>query len=178
MANISKRVRDALRLRLESAWSAKLTSVLAGYDLPADDTARLAAIDWTGAVVRQVFLGQVDPALIEYSNAIVRPIVLLSVTGANHDGREKFRLFSGSVQAQLDFVWTWRQASALPDFEQYLDAIEDTLVEVLHDRAWVANIGSGISYAGEMDLARSPVQMGGEHWTQTLTVRMRFGVDV
>jgi len=178
MAQVSKRVRDVVRARLAAAWATKLNLTKAGYSLAAAELAKLAGIDWTGAQRKQFFQGQIDPNALDDTTATTYPLVILFTSEASHDGTEKFRSFSGSVLAHLEFIWTWRQGNALPNFDEVGDLIEDTLLEVFHDRAWVGAIGNGVVYNGEFAFSRGPVTQAGEHWRQACAARLRFGVDV
>ncbi|MCC6591605.1 MAG: hypothetical protein IT168_33270 [Bryobacterales bacterium] len=127
---------------------------------------------------RQFFQGQIDPDALDGSTATSYPLVILYTTEATNDGVEKFRKFSGSVEAHLWFIWTWRQGNAIPNFEEIGDLTEDTLVEVFHSRAWLGSIGNGVVYNGEFSCSRGPVTAAGEHWRQAIQARLRFGVDV
>ena len=178
MASISKLVRDAVYSRLTSAWAAKLAGIVASYTgVSAADKAKLAAIDWTGAK-KQVYQGQVNVDQLEATSPILWPLVILFTSDIAHDGEELFITFSGSVVMNIELHYTWKKSAALPNFDEFMDLIEETVIAVFHDKSWIGALSS-ITYKGQMTAQRGQVQdTVGENWAQAISFRLIFGVDV
>jgi hypothetical protein len=176
---ISKIARDAVLGRFRRAWLSKLNAALPDYPEVSDtDKSQLQAIDWGGSSRKQVFRGQINVDSLENSSAISWPLVIVYSSDLNHDGVEKFVTFSGSSVVNLEFHFTWLKGAALPNFDETMDLIEDSVIRVLHDKAWVGALDSGLSYRGEISSQRGQVQDGGKHWVQAVSFRATFGVDI
>jgi hypothetical protein len=177
MAQISKRVRECVMDRLRTGWLLKLNEVANDYAVSATDLDRLRSIDWQGNR-KQVFQGQIDPDSIANSTTVVYPIVRVFTGGSVHDGTEKFQLFSGTVPIDIEFIFSWRDAAALPNFEETADLVEGTMVALFHNRLWIGITSNGVVYNGEFTHSRGAIVEAAEHWQQTLGFRLVFGVDV
>ena len=177
MAAVSKLVRDTVYARLTAAWATKLAAVESSYTgVPASDKTKLAAIAWDGSK-KQVFQGQLNVDQVEATSSPTYPLVILFCSDAVNDGSEKFVTFSGSVALNLEFHYTWRKSSALPNFDEFMDLIEETAVAVLHDKNWLGAL-SAMTYSGQMSAQRGPVQESDENWAQAISFRLTYGVDV
>ena len=175
---VSKLVRDAVYARLAAAWATKLAAVAPGYTgVPASDKQHLNDIAWDGSK-KQVFQGQLNVDSLEATSPITYPLVILFTSDIAHDGEEKFVTFSGSCSVNIEFHYTWRKVAALPNFDEFMDLIEETAVAVFHDKAWVGALSAGLSYRGQMSSQRGQVQESGQNWVQAIAFRMTFGVDV
>jgi hypothetical protein len=178
VASVSKLVRDAVYARLTAAWATNLAGIVAEYTgVPATDKTKLSAIAWDGSK-KQVFQGQLNVDSLESTSPITYPLVILFTSDITHDGAEKFVTFSGSVALTVEFHYTWRKSAALPNFDEFMDLIEETLIAVFHDRNWVGALSAGLSYSGQMTAQRGQVQENGENWVQAVSFRLIFGVDV
>ncbi len=181
MAAISKLVRDAASARLAAAWATKLTAIAPAYTgVKATDVASLNGIDWTG-VKKQFFQGQLNVDELEATTAIganTYPLVIMFASDAVADGIEKFITFSGSVDLHLEFHYTWRKVGALPNFDEFLDLIEETAIAVFHDKNWLGALPAGMTYGCQVSVQRGPVLVWGENWAQAISFRFKFGVDV
>jgi hypothetical protein len=173
----SKLVRDTVYARLQAAWATKLAGIVASYTgVSATDKAKLAAIAWDGSK-KQVFQGQVNVDQLEATSAPTYPLVILFISDITHDGQELFITFSGSAVANLEFHFTWRKSAALPNFDEFMDLIEETTIGVFHDKTWLGALSS-MTYSGQMTAQRGAVQENGENWVQAISFRLIFGVDV
>lgn len=178
MASISKLVRDTVYSRLTAAWATKLAGIVASYTgVPADDKARLATIAWDGSK-KQVFQGQVNVDQLEATSTPTYPLVILFTSDIAHDGEEKFVTFSGSVVLNLEFHYTWSSSKSLPNFDEFMDLIEETTVAVFHDKAWLGALVAGVTYKGQMSAQRGALLESGKNWVQAISFRLIFGVDV
>jgi hypothetical protein len=175
---LSRLARNAVKARFAAAWESKLDAIVATFgDVSAADKARLAQIDWT-ASSKQVFMGQVSIEAIENTTAKKWPVVILFAAELNHDGLEKFANFSGSSVVNLEFHFSWIKSAALPNFDETMDLIEEAVLGVMHDKSWLGALDDGLTYTGQMSATRGAVQESGENWTQAISFRFTFGIDV
>lgn len=177
MARIGKRVRDVARARLVAAWASTWAAIEGDYTLTPAEAGKVSGIDWTGARA-QVFQGDVDIGDLDETTTLFEPAVTFFTDSAEHDGQEKFRLFSGSTTLVIRIFWEWAEGNAKPDFEEVPDAIQDLLVAVFHSQSWLGAIGAGVTYTGQASFGKGPVVRAGENWRREIVARMRFGVDV
>jgi hypothetical protein len=174
MAQISKRVRSLIQGRLASVWLTKLAASRHGYTCPESDKQALSDIDWSGARSKQVFYGDVDPEDIAETLTAKRPICTIWTEGADEDGEEKFRLFSGTVAAYVRINW---EGAIVENFQEVLDLAEDGFVECFKDRNWLGGL-QVTTMARGVGITRGAITKGGSNWRQSITVRLTIGVDL
>jgi hypothetical protein len=182
MASVFKLVREQMVSRLRSGWEAKLAARQGDYSVEASDITKLATIDWQQShKAKQLIIGgPLDWDELQSTTAIKYPAVQVYAYQGQDDGESKFMKFSGTVTGCVEFAWTWRQGNALPVFDEVPDLIQDVLVELFRDQAWLGALGqSGLTHnAGSLSLAFGPIQEAASNWRQIITLTMRFGVDV
>jgi hypothetical protein len=182
MASVFKLVREQMVSRLIAGWETKLAARRADYDINAADIDKLATIDWQQShKAKQLIIGgPLDWDELQQTSALKYPAVQVYAYQGQDDGESKFQKFSGNVTGCVEFAWTWRQSNALPNFEEVPDLIQDVLIELFRDQAWLGALGqSGLTHnAGSLTLAFGPIQEAASNWRQIITLTMRFGVDV
>jgi hypothetical protein len=173
MPEVGRAVREAAVRRLADAatgFNAKLAAVAGAYGIQAFQ------IDWMDGS-KNFFRGFLDPNDVDESVASRYPLVMLYAITSSNDHDSLPRTFSGQVTLGLDFHVTWRSGNAQRNFEDLGDAIEDAVYEVFSDGNWPQLWGAANACQVAISLTKRPVEMGGEHWRQTLSFRLVFQVD-
>lgn len=169
---LSKRARDAVRVRLAHAtagWNATHGSIATAYGVPP------VALDF-GAGSKNFIEGFITPAEMEVTSAFKYPLAALYVAGSRQTNEQSGLVWSGEVAVRLELHWSWRQGNAPRDFETALDAAEATLALVFEARNWPEAYAEPLVYGGDLTFTRRPLQLAAEHWRQTLSAGMTFGV--
>ena len=176
MAQISKRVREAVILRLADATdglNARFAAIASAYGI--NDPSKYSIDFATGS--KQFFQGFLGPDDIESTTPLKYPLVCLYSAGSSNQNLQKFTRFSGVVTIGLDIHVTWRKSSAMQSFEDLGDAFEDSVIGLLNDPTWAASYGAPIAYNGEISFQKTPLVLEGENWRQSLLFRLIFQVD-
>lgn len=180
MPKLSRYVRSEFRTLLSAAWSTTVLARAVDYPeiAPADVTA-LASIDWPAVgPARQVVEGQIDIGDLERTSSMVYPTVVYYARSLRGTDAERYRYMSGDVAITAEFEWSWPQSRALPSFEGIHDLLEDVVVTILHDPAWLGNMSPGMSYRGDLTYDRGPVTTDGRNWRQAGVLQIVFGLEV
>ena len=170
MSQISKKVRDAVRLKLSdsaSGFNPVFASVAPTYGVNA------FTVDFSERSP-QFFQAFVHPDEIDESTPSKYPLMCLYTLRCVNRNEQKFSLFSGDVLIGIDVHLTWRNARVLPDFESLADAVEEAVITLFNDDALITP--PSVAYNGGISLDRSTVTMAGEHWRKTLSFRLAFEV--
>ena len=83
---------------------------------------------------------------------------------------EKFAEFAGPVQFGINFFLSWKSSAALYDMETLPDCYEEAFFGTFNDpaiAAWSQQYDSRLVYNGDIALARAPLEMDDENWTQS-----------
>jgi hypothetical protein len=168
MPQISKIARDAVRQ--------VLADPDAGFNAAAAEAAPLygidpLAIDWDGGS-RNFFQGALTPADLDRTTPAQYPYAMLYTLASRNTGEQKFMTFSGEITLALDIYLSWRKTSALSDYEDTLDAVEDVVYGVINQADWNP---FGLVWDGDIDCTRVMLDAsGGQHWRAALHFRMTF----
>lgn len=173
MPQITKAARDAVRTRLMDpayGFNAAIATVAPSYGTTA------IALDFSAAGKR-FFEAFIHPDQVENSSALRYPVAMLYGTIAQNRNFTKHTDFSGQVQVVFQVWLSWRHGNPVPNTEDLVDAVEDTLARVFQDRTWAAAYTAPLVYNGDLTVARAQLEQAGEHWRQGITARLTFEVD-
>jgi hypothetical protein len=119
--------------------------------------------------------GLVAPAAVEQSSVMEYPFVAFDIIRASQIPIVISSDFSGEVVFMIQFHLSWSSEAILADFASYGDLVQDAMYASLNDPDNQL-FGSGMTYRGNMGLARGPIAMGGDNWRQMLQFTGSFTV--
>jgi hypothetical protein len=120
----------------------------------------------------QVRAQNVAPDIADQSNTMQYPAVNVYCEKIVNSLAEKFRSFSGNVQAAVEIRHSQDRLDGLQDaLETYVDAILQVLNANRGD--W----GNGMFYSGEYQVAFGPVKHGGKNFQQVAKITFEIGVS-
>ena len=172
MIGISKLVRAAVLARLSDPTSGinpQLATATTAYGIAP------ITFDLSGTS-KQLFQGYVTPDDLEESTAFKYPALMLYCVSSENQNLQKSTTFAGRVEVGLDIHLTWKSGSVIPTMEDICDAVECAIYETFNAPGWAASYGAPIVYNGELTHRRTPVQLAGENWRQSLLNRLTFEV--
>jgi hypothetical protein len=110
--------------------------------------------------------------LAEQSRAVVYPSINVYCEKISNDLKEKFRTFSGTVQAVVEVRHSQDRLDGLQDtLELYVDSITQVLDSERGD--W----GSGMFFTGEYQIALGAIKHGGKNFIQSAKITFSIGVS-
>lgn len=169
---VSKRVRDAVRARLQNeidGLNPMLEAACREYGIPE------IRFNWAGST--QFFQGWIDPADIEGTTVLKYPLLLLYTVTVGDLKAIKFKRFSGNVQIGMEVHVSLLPKFAPADMESYQDAVEDAVVACMHgDNHDAEFAAAGAHFMRDTQFQRQPVQTGGENWIVSQVIGMSFEV--
>jgi hypothetical protein len=174
-ASISKRVRDLVRARLQSSGglNAEFSSRYSDHGL-----ADPPVINWD-VEARQFFEANINFDDAVENDSPVTPCVFLYVAGTDNARQVKFRIFSGTVQVQVDVVIEMPASRAPELLEDYADLVEESLLFCFNNPAWTEVQSGPVSYNGEITTERTAaVKDNSSNWRQVISANITFLVTV
>jgi len=120
-----------------------------------------------------LFIGALTAPLIDQSGNATYPMCILSSAKGSNNNIVTPNEFAGPLITNVDW-WIGFYDSAPPaDTESLGDAIEDAMYETFNNAEYYGlETGTGLTYNGEMDFTRGPVQQGGPNWIQLIRFTM------
>jgi hypothetical protein len=120
----------------------------------------------------QVRAQNVAPDLADQSNVMQYPALNVYCEKIVNNLAEKFRSFSGAVQAAVELRYSQDRLDGLQDaVENYADAVMQVLNANRGD--W----GNGMFYDGQYQVVFGPVKHGGKNFQQVAKVTFEIGVS-
>jgi hypothetical protein len=174
-ASISKRVRDLVRARLQSSdgLNSQFSSRYSDHGL-----AEPPAINWD-VEARQFFEANISFDDVVGNDSPVTPCVFLYVAGTDNTRQVKFRIFSGTVQVQVDVVIEIPSTRAPELLEDYADMVEESLIHCFNSAAWAEVQAGPVSYNGEITTERTAAATdNSSNWRQVISATVTFNVTV
>jgi hypothetical protein len=106
-------------------------------------------------------------------------MILFASTMADRTGsvREKFRLFSGQVQASIHTYFTFPQSNVIHDMELMAEVIGGTFIRIFN-RQYVGGQrwGPKIAYNGDISVAPGQITMGADNWQRLIVTQITVSV--
>jgi hypothetical protein len=174
-ASISKRVRDLVRARLQSSdgLNAQFSSRFSDHGLTEPPS-----IDWD-VEARQFFQANLSFDDLVQNDSPVTPCVFLYVVGTDNTRQVKFRIFSGTVQVQVDVVIEVPATRAPELLEDYADLVEESLLHCFNSPTWPETQSGPVSYNGEIQTERTAAATDSSlNWRQVISATVTFIVTV
>jgi hypothetical protein len=136
-----------------------------------------------GPKSRNFIFGQIAAATEIGTTSFKFPLVALYTHGIMNKTFIKFRQFSGQVVMGLDVWWSWTNSNVVQDFENYGDAIEEVVVEIINgfgpsgNGAVTQNWGHNLVYNGGVSCSRTALAADADNWLQGYQFRFTFHLD-
>jgi hypothetical protein len=138
----------------------------------------IAALSTASGVTAQPFraeqahLANIAPELAEKASVARYPLVALYCSRVTNQLKEKFRLFSGTVQMVAEARVS---QSTIDGIEQASHFLADAVTEVLD--ASRGDWGNGMYYTGGYEITYGPVKQGGKNFLQITKVSFNLEVS-
>lgn len=142
---------------------------------------QIAQVDF-GPTSRNLVFGQINPIMLEQTDVFRFPLICIYSHGATNKNLEKFVKFAGQVIIGVDIWWSWVKSNARQNFDDYMDAIEESVVEIVNGFGpsgkgdVTQNWGSNLVYNGGVSCSRTPLVFGADNWLQSVETRLVFNM--
>jgi len=158
--------------------SAATATVVQLITAPSGINSGLAALTAPDSLLAQpvaasnILAQNVAPDLAEKSRPLTYPSVNVYCEKISNDLTEKFRSFSGTVQAAIEVRHSQDRLDGLQDaLELYVDSITQVLDAERGD--W----GNGMYFTGEYQVALGAAKQGGKNFIQAAKITFPIGVS-
>jgi hypothetical protein len=158
--------------------SAATASVIQLITAPSGMNSGLAALTGPDSLLAQpvgasnILAQNVAPDLAEKSRPLTYPSVNVYCEKISNDLTEKFRSFSGTVQAAIEVRHSQDRLDGLQDaLELYVDSITQVLDAERGD--W----GNGMFFTGQYQVALGAAKQGGKNFIQVAKITFPIGVS-
>lgn len=169
---VSKRVRDAVKIRIQNAidgLNPMLEAACQEYGIPE------ISFNWDGST--QFFQGWLDAADLEESTVIKYPLLMLYTVSAADQKALHYKRFSGIVQIGMEVHVSLLPKFAPADMESYQDAVEDAIIACMHSDTFDSEFAqAGAHFMRDTQFQRQPARMGGDNWIVSQVIGMTFEV--
>lgn len=150
----------------------KVGQLILGADSPYREAQLLIGTD--GATCEaQVRMQNVAADMVEKSDPVRYPVLMVYCEKIVNNLREKFRTFSGTIQMAIEVR---HSGDRLEGLEARLEAVTDAVTGILI--ASRGDWGDGMFYGGGYQVAFAPVKHGGRNFIQVAKVTFEIGASI
>ena len=165
----ARRLRDAILRRLRETYRETMASVAAEYGVAP------VQIDLSPQS-RQVFQGQLTADQVDETVAARYPLLIIYAVSSANEHSQMPAAFAGVVTIAVEWHLSYRGGNAPRDSETACDVVEDAMYRIFQNGNWPQLYGAGNAVMFGIECARSPIDMAGEHWRQTVRFTLQFEV--